>query len=91
MDDTIKKFFELRDKYWNSQDGESFVFLKHIWVYFFEYRNILNKPKKIIIPGRYDLVKSDKILSELGYRRYSINNVLCNNRLYTEIIFRNTL
>lgn len=94
MDNTIQKFFELRDRFWEYKDPTSFVFLKHILVYFYEYRNKLNGAQNsIIIPGTYDLVHADKILFELGYRRYSINYVPkgflpCES---TQIIFRNTL
>lgn len=72
----------------------SFVFLKHILVYFYEYRNELHVPEiKIIIPGKYDLIKSDRILFQLGYRKYSIDYIPkgiypCES---TQITFRNTL
>lgn len=94
MDNTIKKFFELRDKYWKNNDGVAVVFLKHILIYFYEYRNKLNGTENyIIIPGKYDLVKADKILFELGYRKYSINYI--SKGIYpcesTQIVFRNTL
>lgn len=94
MDNTVIRFFELRDKYWKNNDGISVVFLKHILVYFYEYRNKLNSPENfIIIPGKYDLVQADKILWELGYRRYSINYL--PKGIYpcecTKITFRNTL
>lgn len=95
MDNTINKFFELRDKLWENKDPSSVVFLKHILVYFYEYRNELNGSENfIIIPGKYDLVHSDKILFELGYRKYSISYIpkggiyKCDS---TKIIFRNTL
>lgn len=94
MNIIIKKFFDLRDELWQNGDGESFVFLKHILVYFYEYRNELNSPETIIfIPGKYDLVKSDRILFKLGYRRYSIDYL--PKGIYpcecTQITFRNTL
>lgn len=95
MDNKIKKFFELRDRLWEKEEIRSFVFLKHILVYFYEYRNKLaNSENYIIIPGIYDLVESDKILFELGYRRYSITYIpagvayQCES---TKITFRNTL
>lgn len=94
MEKNIKKFFELRDKYWNAGDGKSVVFIKHILVYFYEYRNILETAETtIVIPGIYDLVTADNILHELGYRKYSINYVSpgiykCKS---TKITFRNTL
>lgn len=90
----VQKFFDLRDELWENEEIESVVFLKHILVYFYEYRNQLNTPKiKIYIPGKYDLVKSDRILFKLGYRRYSIDYLPkgiypCES---TQITFRNTL
>ncbi len=93
MDDIIKKFFELRDKYWESEDIPTFIFLKHILVYFYESRNELSE-YSLYIPGKYDLVKSDKVLFELGYRKYSID-YLPKYTVYecetTKVTFRNTL
>ena len=95
MDNTIRKFFELRDRFWENKSPELVVFVKHILVYFYEYRNELNGSENfIIIPGKYDLVKSDRILFELVYRGYSISYVpkgivyKCDS---TKIVFRNTL
>lgn len=88
------KFFKLRDEFWKIGDKESSTFLKHIVVYFCESRNKLTSPEnKIFIPGKYDLVKSDRILFQLGYRRYSIDYLPkgiypCES---TQITFRNTL
>jgi len=92
--DIITKIFELRDHFWDVDDAESIVFLKHILVYLYEYRNLLPNPEiSIYIPGTYDLVKADKILYTLGYRRYSIEYYprvfyLCES---TKITFRNNL
>lgn len=92
--DIITKIFELRDYFWETDDVESFVFLKHILVYLYEYRNSLSKPEiSIYIPGTYNLVKADKILYTLGYRKYSIDYcpkgiLRCES---TKVTFRNTL
>ena len=96
MDDTIRKFFELRHKYWKNKDIESFIFLKHVLAYFNEYENVLRNGscEIVVFPGKYDLVKADKVLFELGYRRYSIDYLpknTINKCETTQITFRNTL
>lgn len=93
-DDIIKKIFQMRDSFWETENGEAIVFLKHILVYLYEYRNQLSGTEnQIYIPGKYDLVMADKILFSLGYRRYSITYepesiFFCE---HTVITFRNIL
>lgn len=96
MENAIKKFFELRDQYWENEDMESFIFLKHVLVYFYEYRNVLRNSfcEIVVFPGKYDLVKADTILSTLGYRGYSIDYIPKSEAIRcdsTKITFRNTL
>lgn len=92
--DIITKIFDMRDSFWETENGEAIVFLKHILVYLYEYRNQLSGTEnEIYIPGKYDLVMADNILFSLGYRRYSITYepkgiFPCE---YTKITFRNVL
>jgi len=95
MDNTIMKFFELRDRFLKNENPKFVVFVKHLLVYFYEYQNQLyGSENSIIIPGKYDLVQADKVLFELGYRGYSICYIpkgivyKCDS---TKIVFRNTL
>ncbi len=90
----IKKIFQMRDSFEETENGEAIAFLNHILAYLYEYRNQLcGTENEFYIPGKYDLVMADKILFSLGYRRYSITYepesiFFCE---HTVITFRNIL
>ncbi len=92
----IDKFIKLRNMYEERGDGEAIVFLRHIWIYLYDYKNELTSTENsIVIPGEYSgVLKIALILDQLGYHSYSIERIPAG-KVYpcvsTKITFRNTL
>lgn len=91
----IDRFIKVRNMYEEKQDGKAIVFLRHIWVYLYDYKNELTSTENIIvIPGEYPLMDTALILDQLGYNSYSIERVPAGKAyrcVSTRITFRNTL
>lgn len=71
-------------------DEEMMHFLKALWIHN-DPENKPEDPHKMVVPGNLDLQKADKILSTLGYSRYSIDYLPRKAYGYdtTQVTFRN--
>lgn len=81
---------ELYDLYRNDEGMQHF--LKAIEIHN-DMRNEQENPNILVVPGKCDLMKADKVLSALGYRRYSIDYLPKKAYGYdtTQVTFRNAV
>lgn len=92
----IYRFIKVRNVYEEKGDGKAIVFLRHIWIYLYDYKNELTSTENsILIPGEYGgVIKPALILDQLGYHHYSIALIPAGKGypcVSTKITFRNTL
>lgn len=88
--ESMGTFFELQHEH--LEDEDMCLFLKALWI----HNDPVKKPDDpyhLVVPGRPDLQKADKVLYALGYRKYSIDYLPKSAYGYdtTQITFRNTL
>lgn len=76
MNNTIKKFFELRNEFFTEGDSHSLKILDLLFTDWFNTTN-RNCPKErvVAIPYSSDIIKAMYILDFLGYFNYSINDI----------------